>query len=175
VVRGALARAHQRQEGGRRGGVLDHALPALAESEHLPPPVERDFLELGERGAGLPVEPELSEPGADQVAEHRGRQAVRRKIAVEAGILPMGACRQDQRVEVAPDGREILWLLRRPGGQRPAQRARCIARHHGEFAGRDPRAVVGDPVDEFVAGLAEFLGRHGVSPISWQKVSDLEC
>ena len=62
VVGGALARADQRDERRGGGGVLDHARPALGQPEHLPPPVEADFFELGERRTRLPVEPELAEP-----------------------------------------------------------------------------------------------------------------
>ena len=129
--------------------------------EHLPPPVETDLFELGERRTRLPGEPELAQARAHEVAEHRSRQTIGREVAVKTRILPMRAGRQDQRIEIAADGGEVLGFLRRRRGQCVAQCSGRGARHHGEFAARDALTIVRDPVDELVPGAAEFLGSHG--------------
>ena len=164
VVGGALARADQRDERRRRGGVLDHARPARGQPEHLAPPVEAHLFELGQRRTCLPVEPELPQARAHQVAEHGRRQTVRREVAVKARILPVRAGRQDQLIEIAADGGEILGFLRWRRWQCVAQRTGSVARHHRKFLARDALAIVRDPVDELVTGAAKLLGGHGGSP-----------
>jgi hypothetical protein len=161
VVRGAFTRAHQGNERGIGGRVLDDSGPTVTEAQHLPPPVQANLFEFRERGTGLPVEAELPESGADQVAEHGGIQTIGREVAMETRILPMRAGRQDQRIEIAADVGEWFSCLRRRGRQRRAQRARGVARNHGEGALRDALAIVGYPVDELVTGAAELVGSHG--------------
>ena len=76
-ARRPLARAQQRDQRAGGGGVLDDAAAsASARPDHLPQPVGRHFLELGERRARLPGQAEHAEARAQVVAEHarqRGR------------------------------------------------------------------------------------------------------
>ena len=163
MVGGTLARAYQRDEGGGGSRILDDARPALGKSKHLAPPVETHLFELGQRRTRLPVEPELPQARAHQVAEHGGRQTVGREIAVKARILPVRARRQDQLIEIPADRGELFGGLRWHRRQGRAQGARGVARHHWKFHARHTLTIVRDPVDELVTGAAKFLGGHGGS------------
>jgi hypothetical protein len=156
----AFARADQGDEAGSRRGVVDYAAPARRQAEHLPEPVSRQFLDLGQRGARRPVEPELRETGAREVAEDRREQAVRREVRKETRVLEMTQCRQDQPVEVRHDRVERLRALGRCRGQRSAQRAMGLRRQRGIVPGVHALAKVRDPVDELMTTAAEFIGGH---------------
>jgi hypothetical protein len=49
VIRPALARTQQRDQGAGGRGVVDHAAPRVGEAEHLPQPIGHDFLDFRER------------------------------------------------------------------------------------------------------------------------------
>ena len=74
-------------------------------------------------------------------------------------MLGLGDAGDDDPLEVGQDLGEGLGLVRGLRGQRGPDLAGAHLRGHGEL--RHPLAVVGDPVDEGVAGGAELLGRHG--------------
>ena len=90
IVRGAFAGAHQSDQRAGRGGILDHAAPRFGEADHLAHPVGDDFLQLGQRRAGLPGQTEHAQAGAEVIAQHRGELAVGRKVAEEVRDVENG-------------------------------------------------------------------------------------
>ena len=119
-----------------------------------------DFFQLGERGAGLPVQPEHAEAGAQQVAEHARRAtAFGGEVAEEPRVLPVRQAGHEDRVEVREDRVERLGFGRRR--RREARPSTCARLGRAPSpAASECRAVVGDPVDELVAVLAELVGGH---------------
>ena len=63
---------------------------------------------------------------------------------------------------IAENRRERLALLRRPVGQTAANFSRLDLREHGQLL--DVLHVVGNPVDDFAAVAAEFVGGHDECP-----------
>ena len=127
--------------------------------EQLGQPVQHRGLELGGGRAGRPEHALHAEAGADQVAQHDGPGGVGREVAEEAGVLPVRDAGQDTRSRSARTASNGSPLLRRAGGQRRRATSPGATR---DRTGSDSHAapVVGDPVDDLVAVLAELLGGH---------------
>lgn len=73
-------------------------------------------------------------------------------------MLGLGDARHDDPVEIGEDVGERLGLFGGVGREGGADLTGLDL--GGDREGRDALAVVGDPVDEFVGGGAELLGRH---------------
>ena len=106
-----------------------------------------------ERRRGAPEDPDLVEPGAEQLGEDARLRAGVREVGEEARALPVREPRQEDVVEVAEDVRERLRLLGRRRGQPRAQLAGLDLREHREVA--QPLEVRRDPLDRGGAVLAE--------------------
>ena len=127
-------------------------------AEEVGEPVQDVLLELGGSRAGHPGHALDAEARGDQVAEHGRPGGVGGEVAEEAGVLPVRDAGQHDPVEVGEDGGERLALLGRGAGQGRADLAGGDLRAHRQRV--DPGPVVGDPVDDLVAVLAELLGSH---------------
>ncbi|MNO86454.1 hypothetical protein D3C76_778500 [compost metagenome] len=163
VIAGALAGADQRHQGAGRGGVLDHPAPLRRQTEQLAQPVEGGFLQLAQRRAGLPRQPQHAQAGAEEVAKHRRQRTVGGEVAVEIRVLPMRQAGHHQVVHIIEDRRERLALLGRSSRQGGLEVARLDLRHDRAFG--HTLAVVGDQVDQLVAVLAKFFWGHARSPL----------
>ena len=164
ALAGPVQRGQQRDQVGTGAGVLDDAAagPGRPEgrrqAEEVGEPVHDVLLELGGRRAGHPGHALDAETGRDEVAQHGRARGVGREVAEEPGVLPVRDAGQHDPVEVGQHGRERLALLGCRRRQRLAHVAGRHLRAHGQRA--DPAPVVGDPVDDLVAVLAELLGSH---------------
>ena len=94
----------------------------------------RQLLELLERGRRAPEDPDLVEPGDEELREHAGLRARRREVGEEARALPVREPRQEDVVEIVEHGRERLGLVGRRGGQRRADLAGLDLRQDRELA-----------------------------------------
>ena len=163
VIRRPLARGRRGDEACAGGAVGDDALPGRRERSQLAQPLGHDFLDLGQRGSGLPGDPERPQPGGGQVAQHRSEGCVGREPAEVARMLNLGHARDDDAVEVGQYLAERLGLLRCVA----RQLARHLPRRHLRLDRqlRDPATVIGDPVDQLVTSGPELLRPHRDAPI----------
>ena len=88
------------------------AVQRLGQAEQLPQPVERHLLELLQRRRGAPEDPDLVEPGDQELGEDPGLGRGRREVGEVARALPVGDARHQDLVEVAQHGGERLRLRR---------------------------------------------------------------
>ena len=102
--------------------------------------------------------PRTPKPEASRSPQDRRPRVVAGEVGEEIGRLPMRDSRQDEFVDIAENRRERLALLRRPIRQAAENFSRLDLREHGQLL--DLFHVVGDPVDDFVAVAAEFVGGH---------------
>src|SRR5262249_38634869 len=159
VLSGPFAGADERDERARRRRVLNDAAPGLRQSQHRAHPVGRDLFDLRQRRTGLPRETEHAEAGADVVAQHARQRAVGREVSEESRMLPVEQSRQHDLIEVVEDGRKWLRVVRRAAGQTPLDVARFDRGHHRSCGGSG--SIIGNPIDEPMAGHAEFVTCHG--------------
>lgn len=106
---------------------------ALGQADHAAEPVENDGLEFSARGTSGPWEAHDSETRRQHLADYRRVAVARRKVGVEARVLPMSHARQDFRLEVPEDVFPFLaplWCLFR---QQFAQIAWFDIRCHASF------------------------------------------
>ena len=152
-ARSGRARDCERDERARRRRVLDVAVQPGRKPEQLGEPVERQLLELLERGRRAPEDPDLVQARGEQLRQDRGLGARRREVREEARALPVRPTRAEHAVEIGEHGRERLRTFGRCLGKRRADRPRLDLRQHGGLAhalevGRDPvdgeRAVVAE-------------------------------
>ena len=126
--------------------------------EQVGEPVEHVRLEFGGRRRGRPEHALDAEARGQQVAEDRRAAGVGGKVGEEGRVLPVGDAGQDLLVQVAQHRLErfavLGWVRRQRGPQRPGRHLR----QHRERL--DPFVVVGDPVDDAVAVLAELRRVH---------------
>ena len=120
VRRGPVARGGQGMQGRDRRGVVDHAFEGVRQSQQLPEPAERHFLQF--RGGGRrPPQHRLDvEGGGEKLGQNAGRAAGDGEVGEEAGVVPVGETRDDYALEVAEDLVEPDALAGRPVGQRAA-------------------------------------------------------
>ena len=143
---------------------LDDAAPGpvgaepVGEAEQLGHPVEHEGLDLGAGRARGPRHAVHPEAGRGQVTQDRRVAGVGGEVGEEAGVLPVGQAGDDDPIEVGEHRVEGLGLGRGVGGELVAHPAGL--RRGGDGEPLDPLEVVGDPVDERVALLAEVLGGH---------------
>ena len=167
-VHRALRRPLPRREDGAEGGLgrraLDDTAPRpvgaepVGQAEQLGHPVEHERLDLGAGRARGPRHAVHPEAGRGQVTQDRRIAGVGGEVGEEAGVLPVGQAGDDDPIEVGEHGVEGLGLGRGVGGELVAHPAGLGRGGDGEPL--DPLEVVGDPVDERVALLAEVLGGH---------------
>src|SRR5207244_10379279 len=108
----------ERGDRGRRGRVLDVAVPAARKAEELGQPVEGHRLELRRGGRGAPDEGDRVERGGEELGEDARLRGRGREVREEARVLPVRDPGQEELVEVVEHGRERLGMLRRRGGTR---------------------------------------------------------
>jgi hypothetical protein len=126
------------------------------QAHHVHQPVHQVGFQLGAGRAGQPQHPLDTQTRREQFAQDGRSGRIAWKEGVKIGRLPMGNTRQDDAFHVREHGVEGLTLKGGPGGQGGANVA-------GPDLGQDrqglsPLAVSGDPVDEGIAGPAEFVG-----------------
>jgi hypothetical protein len=107
----------------------------------------------------LPGEADHAEAGAEEIAQHAREEPVRGEESEERWMLPVCDSGHDDSVEIAHDLPERLGVFGRVPGERPPDVAGPGVRHHRVFG--DVTTVVGDPVDDGVALLAELFRCHG--------------
>ena len=161
VVRRALARRQQGDQAPAGRRVLDDALPRCGQRRQLAQPLDHDFLDLGQRGGGLPGDPERSEPGRGQVAQHGAEGRVGREPAEEARVLHLRHARDHDGFEVGQHPAERLRPLRCPARQLPRHLTRLHLRLDRQLG--DPGPVVRDPVDQLMTSRPELLRVHVAS------------
>ena len=105
-----LPRRGERDHRARRGGVLDVAVQAVRQPEQLREPVERQLLELLQRRRGAPEDPDLVQPGAEQLGEDARLRAGGREVGEEARALPV----RDRRQRASRRGRGARPRTARP-------------------------------------------------------------
>ena len=126
------------------------------QAEELREPVERHLLQLLESRRRAPEDPDLVQPGDQQLGEDPRLGGGADEVGEEARALPVGQAGQEDVVEIAEDVRERLRLLGRRGGQPRANLAWLDLREHGQLA--DALEVRGDPLERRRAVLAEAQG-----------------
>ena len=142
-ARAQRARDRERREHTRRGRVLDVPVEVRGQAEELREPVERHLLELLQRRRRAPEDPDLVEPGDQELGEDTGLRCGRREVREEARALPVRQPRQEHVVEVAEHRRERLGLVRRRRRERCANVSGLDLGENGKLAhalevGRDP-------------------------------------
>ena len=144
------------------------AAKLLREADELAQPVDRQLLELLQRGRGAPEDPDLVEPRDEQLREHaRAPSPVVAKYAKKRGLCQCVSPGKQDRVEIGEDARERLGLVRRRRGKRRADLAGLDLRQHRKVA--DPVEVRRDPVERERAVLAEALAHFLSFAISRQE------
>src|SRR6185312_5453701 len=113
---------------------------------------------LRQGGARLPRQPDDAEPCAHEVSEDAREQPVGWEVSEEAGMLPVRNSGQDEPIDVCRDYLEGLASLWRFLGKCARDIARRHPGHDGALA--NMRTIVRDPVDDAMAGFAEFLWSH---------------
>ena len=73
-------------------------------------------------------------------------------------MLPVGEAGEEDAIEVGEDGTDGFGIAGRVGGKGGADLAGHSAGHDGAIG--DGSAIVGDKVDDLVAGPAELFGCH---------------
>ena len=144
VVGPCLARRSQPGDRRDRRAVLELAVPAGREAQQLREPRERHLLELLERRGGPPEDPDVVEPGHEELGEDRRLRGARREVGEEPRALPVRQPGQEDVVEVAQQVRERLAVLGRVLRQPRADLARLDLRQHGQLP--DPLEVALDPL-----------------------------
>jgi hypothetical protein len=89
----------------------------LGQAEQLSHPVERHLLQLLQRRRGAPEDPDLVEPGDQELGENPGLRRGRGEVGEVARALPVRDARHQDPVEVAQHGSKWLRLLGRGGRQ----------------------------------------------------------
>lgn len=106
----------------------------VRQTDGLAKPVEHYGLQLGARGTGGPGEADAPDPVAQHVAQDRGERVARRKIGVEARMLPMRHAGHDLVLHVPHDLVPVLRLLRCLSCSRGVVREK-LTRFCGHFCG----------------------------------------
>ncbi len=128
--------------------------------------VEGDLFELSGGGSAFPEHTVDVEGGAEHFSQDPGRGCGYGEIGEEARVIPVGEGWNDEALEVLEDDIHGFGLFGRAGGELVDEVAGLHVGEHGVIAGVGE--VVGDPVDDFVAVLAELVRSHGLRR-GWQK------
>ncbi len=155
---GALAGTDQRDQGGRRGGVLKNSGEGLGKANHPSKPVHHDFFELGGRGTGLPAHRLRAQTGRHQIGQDRGQTGIGREIGEEARMAPVRHARQHHPPQVGQKRFHRLRFGRRLGGEQSADFAGLAIAHHPQLG--QVASVLRDPIDQGVAEHSKFVRGH---------------
>ncbi len=160
-----LATGEDRGERRRRCGILDNAVKALGQTDHLPQPLGDDGFEFGRGGRGLPEHPLRAHGRRQILGNERRRARIGRKVSEKAWMLPMRDAGYDYPLEVGEDRLHVLGRFGRRWRDLP-----------GDVAGRGlrpdralthARKVSGAPVGGALAPVAKpCLVDHDVSACS---------
>ena len=135
----------ERDERARRRRVLDLPAKPSGEPEQLREPVERHLLELLQRRGGPPEDPELVQPGDQDLGEDRGLRARHREVREPARVLRVRQPGQEHAVEVASTAANGSGSSGGDAGKRGADLTRLDLGEHRELA--NPLEIGRDPVD----------------------------
>ena len=127
---------------------------SVREADELAQPVDRELLELLQRGRRAPEDPDLVEPGDQQLRKDARLRAGRREVREEAGALPVRDSWKENRIEILQHGRERLRLVGGGGREPRSDRPRLDLRQHRELA--DALEVRRDPLESERAVRSEI-------------------
>ena len=153
------------EEGAYRRGrrrVLDHSPELLRQLQHRSEPFHHTLFELRGGRRRLPQHRVDAEGGGHELREDRRTARVGREISEKTGMLPVGDARHQHLFEILEDRLHrfplVGWLERQPG----RDLSRLHAGHDRILLGRFH--IIGHPVDQRVAVIAEMLDIHRIPP-----------
>ena len=133
-----LARGDHRVQARDRRAPKHHREPTRRQPEPFGQPTQRDLFQLGQRGRGLPQQPDVIEPRGERLGQNPRPTARRREITHEPRMVPVRDVRKNLLLEIRKNRLHRLTGLGRGPRQGVNQSAGLHVGQHGGVS-RDAR------------------------------------